>query len=1542
MTVNEDQKLNFTVGTMTDEEQQPVLDQRVPEAGPHPPPYHAKHYLLPPADIVPQQPQRDAFPMRATTTSSPLAVGGVCLARDASSLIAGPPSRPAPSTQLPPPVEKATEQLPTKPRPMMSPRHEAQARSLPPQPATQQQPSQISPTRAEGATAGVPSQEPTAQRTPPPPTAPVGGDVHDCLSADELDALVAPHIPDHYISAYQLHGVRTKKRDASAVRRHIEQVTAKHGWAMAPFHVAHHWATALFTASPAGDLATLVLDSAPSRLTRPEFIGVIESMGLPPPRVQSHARQPRGSNECGVHVVWIAAMQRNGSPRPYVPDHADSHEKPTSLASVRRLLTAAPGGVGSGIGPIVQDILRAAPPPRDVGTPGPSGGAPRRTSPETPVGPCGVANRATDCYINAACQALAHTASSFGDGELGRFLSALHHGAARGDKAVPVPEMLRRFLFDEVRHASLDDVGHQDAHEFLMHVFKSAEHLNEQFTTSEITTTERQGSASQSVKVDYTNHVSLPLAASTLEGCIAAYSHPDYVDASESEAAGKVVHTFAPARDCLALQLVRFDNDLQKDSRAVTIPESFRLGDRTFDVTAVVHHRGKTGKSGHYVATVKRQGAWFVVNDAQTSAVSSHTDAGPKFDPYLIFARAAQRARSPTKVRDDAPAVVDVDSIDDVQTASQARAATEAAAEKRRKNDRKEQRFMHETTINEYVEVLRRAETRPVVYMDTNHVAFAQQARNIAKKQGVEAPECARMLATLQAVHRRDRDTVWVACASKHFFTLLCRRGDDKCRIFDSLVKTAPAEVKATAEAVAWAMSQLTGETPRKVELAKAPEQTTNSNDCGRHALRNAWNQAAENNDPLPTRDHIVDRKPPPQRVYRPECGDALAAAQLHKMHYIVNLEKSIPVKRYEKLCETIATALEPLAVTARLKQRKPVSVNGRKNDGVVKNMNVHIYAKGADEAAIAKKIADLAPAAKIKLFAEIAEEQTEDDKPVKPPMPAEDRGTVVEFTYTVLKPGDPRRKQFVEKGVKGKNVDDLDMAVIRVDDTAGDTARCPICPKDDPAAYKPIGKKGVLASVKYHIEQDHNMCVRSLNVVPCTCKPTGHADHCGAKVHNQAAGQEVDKLRAFVPHQDATLCRKCNVWWGNRAKKLRANGHPCVPRKPNEYVEPWPLPAEPEDTGPVGVETLTPSPARAEDTDVLLKDPDFRVGEGQLRLGPLAMTPVRSLTILTEADPDLARALIRKAFARETRQHHVSILRTVGEAARELVENNDPDADGPVVPWLLKWTTSRSRQKKWQWATHNSVLSNLQSALKYMPTYVRRTPSWALHENVNWKLATRTTRIKAASERPKQALPATTDDVLSACRFAHKTKPEVAFLLAVTWVTFGRSGALLQVRREDIDLRPIGNGDYEFTITIMRGKSNRLGQDPHTVTGRLGQFSTFVVPLVLAQSDPKKFIVYAPSCRHRDVLRASMKDSLRNATGKLDLENRSLRRGSLQTLARAGASISTLLACSGHSSARSLKRYLNFGRVLTEEQTAATKLFDVMVTGSAAAQPSC
>lgn len=1239
----------------------------------------------------------------------------------------------------------------------------------------------------------------------------------NCLTATELDKLIQPRLSAHYISAYRLYGVRTGEAGpdgptklAALIR---ERVNA-HGWAIAPFHVAHHWATAFFYLRR-GALHTRVYDSAPSPRTQFAFVKVIQSLGFDEPEVVSHGKQPRGSNECGVHVVWLAAMQENKSPTPYLPRiQPPGHEMVIPLGALRRVLAAAlPNGLANATAKRLLDLVPAPERHEEPPLADPAGGAAPKSDP-----PVRVRNPDNACYIIATLQALAHTIPA---GRLtGPLEARLQELRGRSAGPIALDDDIRATMQNPAKPVPVGKIGQHDAEEFLTRLLSTHETLAAQFATCETTTTKRR-SEPDSQQQGPAVGVRLPVGplTDTIEDAFDVLEDLQVIDRTVS-----TMVQVKPAADNIFFQLKRFGNDGEKIAKSVSVPQQFDRDDYRYEVTAAVLHKGSTPKVGHYTACVKRGGEWWLVDDAK--------DPQRVADPrqylnraYLVFAHVTALPGKKQKKQDQAVAADHPPQIAAEPTnTKQEPAPTVRPSEddKRREHDRKVGNFMHTTTVDAYVEKLRAAGAPAVLY----NTADSELAKLIHAANEDDA-HAVRRLAILQRRHDATRDASWVVCADKHFVAAVRRAGRETVELYDSMPAKRP-ELKRTVHAIGAIMARLDGKTGAyKIEHLPTPRQRPDSNDCARHALRAVLARGAIKDTRLPTRDEIVD----------------------------------------------LVTATPP-------------------------------------------NVTEAGPAAKSTV------EQPKAERP------AAEHGTLVQFAYTILPPGDRRRQQ-MRKGAKSDN--QLPMLVLRVDVDEGDTVKCPLCEDGSAHQFTKIGNYGAARAIEYHIKTRHGMCLRTLRLAPCPCGTEAGGAKCGAMALKVTVNQN-HGVRAHVPHQDATLCGTCNAWWGNRSPAMPFRSHPCIPPGDGRKAPPWPLNHIPQrDEGPVGVETLTPSPPRTDEPNQATA-PDFRTGEWRSRLPPLAETPVQSLTILADADPDLAKAMVRKALAKETRMSHVRMLRAVGEAAQKLVTTEDPLAKTHAIPWLIDWIKQRASESRWRWATINAHMGVLQSAMNYVQTYVKGVSgAWHLWTDTNWKLAMRTARTKAAADRPTQALPATPEQVLRACKLA---SPDVAFVLAVTWITFGRSGALIQLRREDVELRDETNGDTTFTITIMRGKSNRLGQDPHTVTGKLGDFSIYVKPIVNAITNPRQFIIHAPSSRHRDNIRNAMKSALRSANNEPRLENRSLRRGSLQMMATAGATTQMLLACSGHSSVKSLKRYLNFGRVMTDEQKAVTKIYDSIVKG--------
>ena len=119
----------------------------------------------------------------------------------------------------------------------------------------------------------------------------------------QIDRLL-PLLGRHYISARTLYDVRTDVLSADQAATLFRARVHECSWIVAPLHVRHHWVSAVFT-NEARSMRCTIYDSAPSPITSSDYKRLFAQLHIPF-SVICHARQPRASNECGLHVVFIA------------------------------------------------------------------------------------------------------------------------------------------------------------------------------------------------------------------------------------------------------------------------------------------------------------------------------------------------------------------------------------------------------------------------------------------------------------------------------------------------------------------------------------------------------------------------------------------------------------------------------------------------------------------------------------------------------------------------------------------------------------------------------------------------------------------------------------------------------------------------------------------------------------------------------------------------------------------------------------------------------------------------------------------------------------------------------------------------------------------------------------------------------------------------------------------------------------------------------------------------------------------------------------
>jgi hypothetical protein len=186
-------------------------------------------------------------------------------------------------------------------------------------------------------------------------------------------------------------------------------------------------------------------------------------------------------------------------------------------------------------------------------------------------------------------------------------------------------------------------------------------------------------------------------------------------------------------------------------------------------------------------------------------------------------------------------------------------------------------------------------------------------------------------------------------------------------------------------------------------------------------------------------------------------------------------------------------------------------------------------------------------------------------------------------------------------------------------------------------------------------------------------------------------------------------------------------------------------------------------------------------------------------------------------------------------------------------------------------------------------------------HSVVTDALKAATREANAFKSNPP--LPCTLEHIRTAIRNAQGRVREQIIL---TWLTAGRVGDVLQLKRECVNLKAAA-----LSVMFRRGKC--ASDKPYTVhTACPPDWRQFIEPL-LTRAKPGQFLWHADSPKARSLMGRDVAAALKTAEPRL--EQRSIRRGALQKMA-ADPSVTedTLMAFSGHRRAETLRGYLDWG----------------------------
>lgn len=280
-----------------------------------------------------------------------------------------------------------------------------------------------------------------------------------------------------------------------------------------------------------------------------------------------------------------------------------------------------------------------------------------------------------------------------------------------------------------------------------------------------------------------------------------------------------------------------------------------------------------------------------------------------------------------------------------------------------------------------------------------------------------------------------------------------------------------------------------------------------------------------------------------------------------------------------------------------------------------------------------------------------------------------------------------------------------------------------------------------------------------------------------------------------------------------------------------------------------------------------------------------------------------LPRTIIN-GLAPSTRQEHLRMLSSLSTMS--------PHNQTQILPIAITqhlMDESVKKEKVWRPTTLFKYHCTAQGALRLLPMYRAGAPSIALAATPYWQQAMRGTRLTAIEHIPKQAHAATVSSVREAMDgVGPRTlfSKQIRMVILIGWITAGRLGCVLQLKREDIVFETMNGNQRSIHITFRRGKGVRARQTHYTVTTAIHDDDWYNELHTFVNSKPMEAFLFS-----KDVKGAHLRPPLKRA----GLEQRSLRRGALQAMASAKVDYPTLMNYSGHSSVDTLKRYLDFGR---------------------------
>jgi hypothetical protein len=288
------------------------------------------------------------------------------------------------------------------------------------------------------------------------------------------------------------------------------------------------------------------------------------------------------------------------------------------------------------------------------------------------------------------------------------------------------------------------------------------------------------------------------------------------------------------------------------------------------------------------------------------------------------------------------------------------------------------------------------------------------------------------------------------------------------------------------------------------------------------------------------------------------------------------------------------------------------------------------------------------------------------------------------------------------------------------------------------------------------------------------------------------------------------------------------------------------------------------------------------------------------------------------------TFSHHFRVLFQIKFMLQNSVNRDPRWKQVPLVEILILYMERMAQIRPWQQATQFREWCNLVGAFASLPLYSPEVGNAVrLCQSPRWKHAMDHMQKISQESQPHHQLAASVDDICLGV--ANSTDLQSRVGLILQFYTAARVGDVAQLHVPDLQLDPVTR---HVKVTIRRGKViARRG--PYCVNTYLSSDHYQELEAYLDKRVRElQLFPQAPTLFSYSVtqLASIMRTDLRTASPNSEkpLTTRAIRRGALQTMAKNGVPVETLLTFSGHTNVNTLKRYLNFGRILSVEEAGA------------------